>query len=225
MSSKSTSPKKYSASTSSSSKKSTTTSPEVKTLLEAVVELPPDMQEELIEKLMSYNRSNASARNLPLINHKFADIYSYQRNLSKIKSAQKPLFKNLPESIIPAVSTSYIDLFFKENLHQFSTKNLSKEIKNVVSIIGDIKLDKISKNSPVKNELDKIFKNKRKLLIPFAMDDEVDEDNFPQNIDTISKTAIDEKKTFTLMYNLFTLNLLPSNLSNEKKESLKKKYD
>jgi len=207
---------------SSASKNSKSTSPEVKTILKAIDELGTDMKGELLNKLMSYNRSNASARNLPLVNKEFADSYTYTRNLTKIKSAQKSLFKDLPEDIIPQVTTSYVQLFFKENLPEFSTKNLSKEIDNVVSIIGNIKLDKLNNFSPIKNELDKIFKNKRKLMDPMFFDDEVDEDGFPKNIEMYAETEEGNKNTFKLMYSLFTLNIMHSNLSNAKKESLKK---
>ena len=177
MSSKSTSPKisspspkKSSASKSSkkssSSKSSKSTSPEVKTILQAVDELPPDMQEELLDILMSLKPSSSN-RNLPLINKEFADIYSYQRKLSKITSAHIPVNKDLVHSELQLADIQgYAEAIFEKNFKNFTTKHLPKEVNNVVSIIGDIKLDKFytSKNYlPISKQLNTIFKNKAKV--------------------------------------------------------------
>ena len=183
MSSKSTSPKissaspkkssasKSSKSASTSSKKSSaksskskSTSPEVKTILQAVDELPPDMQEELLDKLMSLKPSSSN-RNLPLINKKFGDIYSHQRNLTKIKSAQTPLTKGMDGygSMAIAYRDTYAYATLDKNFEKFTTKQLPKEVDAVVSIIGDIKLDKFSKNSPLSNQLNSIFKHTQKV--------------------------------------------------------------
>ena len=173
----STSSKKSSASpksASTSSKKSSAssskrTSPEVKTILEAIDGLGTDMQEELLDKLMSLKPSssnrNLPLRNyLPLINNKFADIYSYQRNLNKIKSAQTPLNKDMDYPRLSlAEKMTYASTIFEKNFEKFTTKQLPKEVDNVVSIIGNKTLDKISKNSPLSNQLNTIFKNDEKV--------------------------------------------------------------
>ena len=41
----------------------------IETVFELIDKLPPDMQKEVFNKLLSYNPSNSSARNLPLINN------------------------------------------------------------------------------------------------------------------------------------------------------------
>jgi hypothetical protein len=126
----STSPKKSSA---SSSKK---TSPEVKSILEAIDELGTDMKEEILDRL------------IPL-------------KLNEFKSVQKPLNKDLDgyKNMSVADKQTYIAAIFEKNFEKFTTKNLPKEVNNVVSIIGDRTLDKISKNSPLNNRLNNIFKN------------------------------------------------------------------
>jgi len=105
----------------------------IESVFELIDKLPNDLQRKLFTDILSLNVSNASNRNLPLLNNEFAETYSYTRKLSKIKSKSPPLKKESP------------------------IKNLSKQIASVSAVIGDLKLKKIKEYSPVKNELDKMF--------------------------------------------------------------------
>ena len=105
----------------------------IESVFELIDKLPNDLQRKLFTDISSLNPSNASNRNLPLLNNEFAETYSYTRRLSKIKSKS-------PE--------------------KSPVKNLSKQITSVSAILGDLKLKKIQEYLPVKNELDKIFSSK-----------------------------------------------------------------
>lgn len=105
----------------------------IESVFELIDKLPNDLQRKLFTDIRSLNVSNASNRNLPLLNNEFAETYSYTRKLSKIKSKS-------PE--------------------KSPVKNLSKQITSVSAVIGDLKLKKIQEYSPVKKELDKIFSSK-----------------------------------------------------------------
>ena len=125
-----------------SSASSKRTSPEVKTILEAIDELGTDLKQEILDRL------------IPL-------------KLSEFVSAQKPLTKDiLSPSCQPADRFDYVDMVFDENFKKFSTKHLAKEVNEVASIIGDKTIDTLSRNSPINNSLNNMFKNDRKLRCP-----------------------------------------------------------
>ena len=106
----------------------------IETVFELIDKLNPDMKNEVFSKLMSYKPSNASNKNLLLLNNEFADTYSITRKLSKIKS---------------------------ESPNQIPINSLSKKIDSVVATIGDLKLKTLDKYSPVKAELTNIFSEDR----------------------------------------------------------------
>lgn len=130
-------------STKSSAKSSTRSSPinfedlnlneekKIENVFELIDKLNPDMQREVFSKLMSFNPSNANSRKLSLVNNQFADVYSYTRKLTKIKSKS-------PTKTIPI-------------------KSLSKQIDRVVATVGDLKIKTLEKYSPVKDQIYQIF--------------------------------------------------------------------
>ena len=59
---------------------------QIENVFELIDKLNPDMQKEVFSKLLSYNPSNTNSRKLSLVNNQFADVYSYTRKLTKIKS-------------------------------------------------------------------------------------------------------------------------------------------
>lgn len=58
----------------------------IESVFELIDKLPNDLQRKLFTDIRSLNVSNASNRNLQLLNNEFAETYSYTRKLSKIKS-------------------------------------------------------------------------------------------------------------------------------------------
>jgi hypothetical protein len=118
----------------------------IETVFELIDKLPPDMQNEVFNKLLSYNPSNANSRKLSLVNNEFADTYSITRQLSKIKSKSP---KKLP------------------------IKSLSKRINTVVAMIGDLKIKTLEKYSPVKDLIYEMF-HYSKIQSPENQDEEAD---------------------------------------------------
>lgn len=70
-------------------------------------------------KLLSYDQKTCNHKNLSEISQKFAETYSYMRQLKSIKKTQP--------------------------------------IDSVIKVIGDIKMNKLEKFSPIKEELQTIF--------------------------------------------------------------------
>ena len=133
----------------------------IENVFELIDKLNPDMQREVFSKLLSYNPSNANSRKLSLVNNQFADVYSYTRKLTKIKSPTKKL----------------------------PIKSLSKQIDTVVKTIGDLKLKTLEKYSPVKDQIYEIF-HYSKIESPENQDEEADIYNmFPYDTLTEAKEA------------------------------------
>ena len=102
----------------------------IENVFELIDKLNPDMQREVFSKLLSYNPSNASNRNLPKVSKQFADVYLPSRRLSKIQPPEKP-----------------------------TIEQLSKITDKVIDTIGHLKIKKIIKSEPVVEELTNIFDN------------------------------------------------------------------
>jgi len=150
----------------------------IESVFELIDKLPRDLQEEVFTKLSSLNPSNASNRNLPLLNNEFADIYSRTRRLSKIKSTP-----------------------------QNSPKSLSKQVDSVVSIIGDLPLKKINQYSPVKDTLRNKFAHNRipKNIVYEASDMFMSDtlEKCREEYDGTDKQFESKKKEWIEMWNFF----------------------
>jgi hypothetical protein len=101
---------------------------QIENVFEFIDKLPRDLQEEVFTKLLSFNPSNASNRNLTKVSKQFADVYLLSRRLSKIDSPEKS-----------------------------TIKQLSKITDKVIDTIGHLTIKKIRKYEPVVQELYNIY--------------------------------------------------------------------